>query len=51
MEELRFVAKLRGSTKPVKKYHETEDEGNNFIPMDSYQDSYRFVTDTKEPLS
>nr|QAB43876.1 ionotropic receptor IR3 [Oedaleus asiaticus] len=52
MEELRFVAKLHGTTKPVRKYNqdaEVEDT-NNFIPLSPYTNSYGFV-DSKEPLT
>ncbi|XP_046984816.1 glutamate receptor ionotropic, kainate 2-like isoform X1 [Schistocerca americana] len=52
MEELRFVAKLHGTTKPVRKYNQDAEgeDTNNFIPLSPYTNSYDFV-DSKEPLT
>ncbi|XP_067000033.2 glutamate receptor ionotropic, kainate 2-like [Anabrus simplex] len=54
LEELKFIAKFHGSTKPVRKYHqeadgEAEDHAQNGIPMNPYP--YGFINNSKEPLT
>ncbi|XP_066999471.2 glutamate receptor ionotropic, kainate 2 isoform X2 [Anabrus simplex] len=53
-EELKFIIKLHGSTKPVRKYNqepepEPEENIENNIPLNPYP--YGFITNSKEPLT